>query len=60
MLVVVKERTREIGLRKALGATPAKISMMIVQESLLITIVSGYTGLVAGVYLLDRIFLLSA
>ena len=53
MLISVAERTREFGLRKALGATPGSIVRMVVAEALLITLSAGYLGLVAGVGVIE-------
>ncbi|HYQ16752.1 MAG TPA: ABC transporter permease [Polyangiaceae bacterium] len=49
MLISVAERTREIGIRKALGATPGSIIRMVLGEALVLTAVSGYLGLVCGI-----------
>lgn len=55
MLIIVKERTKEIGIRKSIGARPWSIISMIIQESMVISGLSGYFGLVAGVALVEGI-----
>jgi len=52
MLVTVRERTKEIGIRRALGATPRNIITQILSESIILTLIAGIAGLMVGVGLL--------
>lgn len=55
MLIVVKERTKEIGVKRALGAVPSQIIGQIVLEAVFLTSISGYFGLVIGIGLLEAL-----
>jgi putative ABC transport system permease protein len=55
MLIIVKERTKEIGIRRAVGARPSAIVAQVVLESVILTSISGYAGLVAGVALVELV-----
>jgi len=53
MLVIIKERTKEIGIQRAIGATPATVIKHIVAESVFLTVMAGYIGLSLGVGVLE-------
>ena len=55
MVYIVKERTQEIGVRKAIGAKPRSIVTLIIQESIVITVISGLSGVGLGVVTLKLI-----
>jgi putative ABC transport system permease protein len=55
MLVIIRERTKEIGIRRSIGASPRTITTQIVLESLTLTVVAGYVGLLSGLLLLEGV-----
>ena len=55
MLIIVKERTKEIGIRKAIGAQPISIIGMILHESIFVTAIAGFLGLIFSMFVLEMV-----
>ncbi len=55
LLISVKERTKELGVRRALGATPREVRAQIVMESVFLTVISGFIGIILGAVVLSVI-----
>jgi len=53
MLVIIKERTKEIGIQRAIGATPANIMSQIVLESVFLTFIAGFIGMIFGIAIIE-------
>ncbi|ADQ78250.1 protein of unknown function DUF214 [Paludibacter propionicigenes WB4] len=58
MMVTVRERTKEIGIRRALGATPKNIITQILSESIILTLIAGVAGMMVGVGILSIVGIL--
>ncbi len=55
MMIIVRERTQEIGIQRAIGATPVAVMAQIITESIFLTAMAGYVGLVAGVGVIELV-----
>ena len=55
MLIIIKERTKEIGIQRAIGATPLNIITQVILESVFLTTIAGYVGLVLGVGIVEGV-----
>lgn len=53
MLIIIKERTQEFGIKRAMGATPMKIISMVISESVFLTALAGLVGMAIGIYLVE-------
>lgn len=57
MLIIIRERTSEFGIKRAIGATPMKIITTVLSESIFLTVVAGLTGLMFGVFIIEMVAL---
>jgi putative ABC transport system permease protein len=53
MLIIIKERTQEFGIKRAMGATPMKIISTVISESVFLTLIAGLTGMALGIYIVE-------